>query len=1062
MKPARYSRPNDGKPCEGYCPKVSRTNLRKVDVVTSWRPGLQPNARDKCSDLPADFKRRVYPSIYPPIIMAGLNGGSARRSLWRVNSLISNYFARGKFMKINSNIPKWAIAVSMIVLISFTISAGAIAQTWSSLNGPQVAKNVKDVTVDNSGNTVYAADNTYTLKSTNGGTAWRGTATTKDAPLVMLCKPDDAAKVIYSKQNTFERSIDGGQTWTQFGVPLTTNLTPLRLSVSPVNSSKMFLGRVYNSSTTSVWKSIDGGASWGESQNFTYQTDVTDVAPYPVSDGTRDQWLWAAGSGTVSKGLWYSPDAGVTWQFVSGSSGLDLKSVAVIHKTSPTNPHLYVAKSNGDLLKSTDLGANWSCVLSQSYALRAIRVNKNNSYIFAATGNGTQRSTNEGDSWGYINSGLGTDLDVLSLAINSSGTLFAGTSGSMYKSTDNGSTWKNVGIMNVSSAFSNGTNTWAVSRDNGYAGKYSGSSWTNSYVVTAGTDFISEQVYRNLHNTHIFVSGALSGTAKLYRSTDGGANFSVITTPVTSGGKFNGTVAHPNTTTQMYLFGGGTVGGNWKNLFSSTDGGASWTVSNSPDITSGVYVNDLFVLNVGTATLFAAFSNGKVYKSGDNGFSWDEVLNVGSGYSATSIAINPNQNATVYVSATNGIYKSTTSGVAGSWSNVGGGTTRRVIMSPGFTTADTNHIVSLSTDGSTLKYSFDGGSSWYVGTGNLPTPINDIRSQSTGAVVYAATVNGVYKIAAPAGTPNLSSPEGGSTQDINVELTWQSVTGETGYHVLVDDNSNFASPNVNILNHPTLSFRNYNLTVDPPCPEPPDPEDPPCGKRYYWKIGANNLAGENLSGVLSFYSDTTGTISLSITAIVGQHPLLSWTSADGDAGPVFNVFRYSCVYPGPDCGVEPYPLLIQVTPCSNPPCTNYYTDNGVTVANKSVADHLYSYQVRRSAISGKVGAFADLEQRTAPAKEIEEALPAETSLKPNYPNPFNPVTEIKYSLVEEVHVVLKVYDVLGRELATLVDGVQSAGYRSVQFDASEFPSGVYFYRLNAGSFLQLKKMLLAK
>jgi hypothetical protein len=88
--------------------------------------------------------------------------------------------------------------------------------------------------------------------------------------------------------------------------------------------------------------------------------------------------------------------------------------------------------------------------------------------------------------------------------------------------------------------------------------------------------------------------------------------------------------------------------------------------------------------------------------------------------------------------------------------------------------------------------------------------------------------------------------------------------------------------------------------------------------------------------------------------------------------------------------------------------------------------------------------------------------PKEFALNQNYPNPFNPSTMISYQVPNSSHVNLRVFDVLGREVATLVNEVKSAGAYKAMFNASNFSSGVYFYQLNAGSFIQTKKMLLMK
>ncbi len=94
--------------------------------------------------------------------------------------------------------------------------------------------------------------------------------------------------------------------------------------------------------------------------------------------------------------------------------------------------------------------------------------------------------------------------------------------------------------------------------------------------------------------------------------------------------------------------------------------------------------------------------------------------------------------------------------------------------------------------------------------------------------------------------------------------------------------------------------------------------------------------------------------------------------------------------------------------------------------------------------------------------EDGQTLVTNYSLEQNYPNPFNPSTTIEFNLQEKSFVSLKVYDVLGKEVATLVNGVQEAGANEVTFNASDLASGMYIYKLEAGNFSSAKKMMLLK
>jgi hypothetical protein len=91
-----------------------------------------------------------------------------------------------------------------------------------------------------------------------------------------------------------------------------------------------------------------------------------------------------------------------------------------------------------------------------------------------------------------------------------------------------------------------------------------------------------------------------------------------------------------------------------------------------------------------------------------------------------------------------------------------------------------------------------------------------------------------------------------------------------------------------------------------------------------------------------------------------------------------------------------------------------------------------------------------------------DIIPDEFTLSQNYPNPFNPSTNIRFSIPQQSQVVLKIYDVLGKELMTLVNDVKTAGNYEVEFNASSFGSGTYFYKIQAGQFSDVKKMILTK
>ncbi len=134
----------------------------------------------------------------------------------------------------------------------------------------------------------------------------------------------------------------------------------------------------------------------------------------------------------------------------------------------------------------------------------------------------------------------------------------------------------------------------------------------------------------------------------------------------------------------------------------------------------------------------------------------------------------------------------------------------------------------------------------------------------------------------------------------------------------------------------------------------------------------------------------------------------------------------------------------------------------VTFDARGAACGKYTGQINITSNGGNITIPVEAEVSPTGVKEKIHTSPDKMQLYQNYPNPFNPTTTISYELPQSQHVVLKIYDVQGHEVITLVDEQQTAGVYKINFDAGHLPSGFYLYRLTAGEFSQVKKLLLLK
>lgn len=152
---------------------------------------------------------------------------------------------------------------------------------------------------------------------------------------------------------------------------------------------------------------------------------------------------------------------------------------------------------------------------------------------------------------------------------------------------------------------------------------------------------------------------------------------------------------------------------------------------------------------------------------------------------------------------------------------------------------------------------------------------------------------------------------------------------------------------------------------------------------------------------------------------------------------------------------------------AQPMVIELYNLNGDTLIQNGTY-HINSYSVRKLAKYGPYlcatceGLMIFKKGSATGIRDKKSAFVDNFALFQNYPNPFNPTTNIRFSITKQTHVTLKVFDILGREIVTLVDEKLSAGEHRVTFDGENLPSGVYFYQLQVGNWIQQRKMVLLK
>lgn len=180
-----------------------------------------------------------------------------------------------------------------------------------------------------------------------------------------------------------------------------------------------------------------------------------------------------------------------------------------------------------------------------------------------------------------------------------------------------------------------------------------------------------------------------------------------------------------------------------------------------------------------------------------------------------------------------------------------------------------------------------------------------------------------------------------------------------------------------------------------------------------------------------------------VAVVSGNDVALNWTTSSESNNAGFDIERSSV-----NSGSWSKVGYVAGSGNSSVPMSYTFNDRGLNTGN-------YSYRLKQTDLNGN---FEYHNLNT----EVNIGIPLKFELSQNYPNPFNPVTQIDFEIPENGNVNLSIYDNSGKLVSTLTNGFKTAGYYTVNFNATSLASGVYFYRLTSSNFSQVKKMTLIK
>ena len=666
--------------------------------------------------------------------------------------------------------------------------------------------------------------------------------------------------------------------------------------------------------------------------------------------------------------------------------------------------------------------------------------------IFAGTSNyGVLRSSDYGAHWATVNNGL-TNFSILSFVVTNNN-IFVGTDNGLFLSTDSGNNWTAVNSGFPGPPMPASIKALAVSGSNLFAADFffngggvfistdDGTNWTNTNLTNPFTEALAvngSNLFAGTNGYGIFlttdngdhwatVNYGLTDTVVSALAVNGNNIFAGTSTGVflsTNNGVHWDAVNSglPGTKVTSFIISGsniyaGTIG---NGVYLSTNNGTNWVPVNS-----GLINPTIHGLAASGANIFAGTQDGGVFLSTNSGGNW---IAVNTGFPNTDVYSLCVEGNTVFAGTEGGgVYSSSDNG--NYWGEANSGLTHPYISS--FARSSTSLFV--GTSGGGVFRSNDNGATWNSANSGIPAAQSYINTIAINEPkIFVGTNNGIF----------LSTDEGTNwnwTGLSNLNVLSVVIIGENIF-AATPNNGVFRSTNSRInwtnVNNGLTNIHMLSLAVS----------------------GGNIFAGTYYGGgVYSggiFYSSDNGQ---------------NWTPAGLEGRSVFCLLVRGIYL---IAGTDGYAYISP--------------DNGVTWNNISdglMYSWVHSLEATNTDLYAGTGYNGVLRRALSEIVSVEDPLNGNLKsfeLQQNYPNPFNPSTQISWQSPVGSHQTIKVFDVLGNEVATLVDEYKPAGRYEVEFNASTIKhqpsSGVYFYQLkivdpeiSSGQvFIQTKKMLYLK